>query len=164
MLLNDHIVLLPPVVEARVDLDSKSHLAADTEHPTDEPLAHPDGHEVLQLAHSHGSQEARDEDIRVREVELLDGADPERRRDAVPTAAVLVENRSEDARRVEARAAVPVDRAVGPDERDRAQVADDAVLGDRQVRRLRGEREIDGTEGASVYVRHRLRASAALVL
>ena len=158
MLLDDRLVRLTPVVEARVDLDPKGHLAADAEHPAYEPLARPDGHEVLELAHTDGSQETRDQNVRVREVELLDRADPERWRDAVATAAVLVEDRCEDARRVEARAAVPVDRPVGADERDGAQVADDSVLGDRQVRGLRGEREVDGAEGASVYVRQSLAA------
>ena len=33
----------------------------------------PDGHEVLDLAHALGCQEARDEDVRVGEVELLGG-------------------------------------------------------------------------------------------
>ena len=46
----------------------------------------PDGHEVLDLADARRGQEARDQDVRVREVELLDGADPERRRDAVAAA------------------------------------------------------------------------------
>ncbi len=46
---------------------------------------------------------------------------------------VGVQDRAEDARRVEARAAVPVDRPVGADERDRVQVADQPVLGDGQV-------------------------------
>jgi hypothetical protein len=48
---------------------------------------------------------------------------------------VGVEDRREDARRVEARAAIPVDRRVGADERDRVQVTDQAVLGDGQVAR-----------------------------
>src|SRR5205085_2080360 len=48
-----------------------------------------------------------------------------------------------------------IDRAVGSDERDRAQVADDAVLGDREIRLERGDREIDrARHGAEVYARH----------
>src|SRR5262249_48320798 len=48
-------------------------------------------------------------------------------------AAVAVEDPAEHARRVEARAAEPVDRSFGTDERDGAQVADDAVIGDGEV-------------------------------
>ncbi len=44
-----------------------------------------------------------------------------------------VEDRGKDAWRVEARTAVPVDGPVGTDERDRVQVANQTVLGDRQV-------------------------------
>jgi hypothetical protein len=45
---------------------------------------------------------------------------------------VGIEDRSEDARRVEARAAVPIDRPVGAHERNGVQVADQAVLSDGQ--------------------------------
>ena len=45
---------------------------------------------------------------------------------------------AEHAGRVEAAGAVPVDRALGADERRGVQVADDAVLGDRQVVVTRG--------------------------
>jgi hypothetical protein len=58
-------------------------------------------------------------------------------RDAEQAPAVGVEDRREDARRVEARAAVPVDRPVGADQRDGMQIADQAVLGDGQVARAR---------------------------
>jgi hypothetical protein len=50
---------------------------------------------------------------------------------------VGVEERREDARRVKAWVAVPVDRPVGADEGDGVQVADQAVLGDGQVARPR---------------------------
>ena len=51
--------------------------------------------------------------------------------------AVGVEDRPKHARRVEPRAAVPVDRPVGANERDGVQIPDQAVLGDRQVARPR---------------------------
>jgi hypothetical protein len=50
---------------------------------------------------------------------------------------VGVEDRAEDAPRVEARAAVPIDRPVGTHERNGVQVADQAVLSDGQVARPR---------------------------
>ena len=53
--------------------------------------------------------------------------------DAEAAALAIVEERGEDARRVEARQAEPVDGAVGADERDRAQVADDAVVLDARI-------------------------------
>src|SRR5215207_10877254 len=53
--------------------------------------------------------------------------------DGVVAALVLVEDRPEHARGVEVRAAVPVDRAVRADQRDRVKVSDQAVLGDREV-------------------------------
>ena len=83
-------------------------------------------------------EEARDEDVRVGEVELLRRPALGRRGDPVVAAALPVEDRAEDARRVEVRAAVPVDRAVGAHERRRVEVADDPVLGDREVARERG--------------------------
>jgi hypothetical protein len=58
-------------------------------------------------------------------------------RDAEQTPMVGVEDRAEDARRVEARAAVPIDLAVGAYERSGVRVADQAVLSDGQVARPR---------------------------
>ena len=92
-----------------------------------------DRHEVLDLADACRREETGDEDVRVREVELFRRPVVQRRSDPVEAAAVLVEDRAEHARRVEARAAVPVDPSVRADQRDAVQIADDAVLGDRQV-------------------------------
>src|SRR4029077_5413540 len=55
------------------------------------------------------------------------------RRDAEVATLVGVEDRGEDAGRVEVREAQPVDRAVHTDERGRVHVADNTVLLDRQV-------------------------------
>jgi hypothetical protein len=127
----------PRVVEARGDVDDEAHLLSHGEHPADHAvavrrLAGARGrHEVLHLAHSVGHQEAGDEDVGVGEVELLGGPAVAVRRDTEQAPAVGVEDRREDARRVEARAAVPVDRPLGADERDGVQVADQAVFGDR---------------------------------
>ena len=131
------------VVEARGDVDDEAHLPAHGEHPADHAVAvrrlaaARRGHEVLHLPHSVGHQEARDEDVGVGQVELLGAPAVAVGRDAEQAPAVGVEDRREDARRVEARAAVPVDRPVGADERDGVQVADQAVLGDGQVARPR---------------------------
>ena len=131
------------VVEARGDVDDEAHLPAHGEYPADHAVAvrrlaaARRGHEVLHLTHSVGHQEARDEDVGVGEVELLGAPAVAVGRDAEQAPAVGVEDRREDARRVEARAAVPVDRPVGADERDGVQVADQAVLGDGQVARPR---------------------------
>ena len=131
------------VVEARGDVDDEAHLPAHGEYPADHAVAvrrlagTRRGHEVLHLPHSVGHQEARDEDVGVGEVELLGAPAVAVGRDAEQAPVVGVEDRREDARRVEARAAVPVDRPVGADERDGVQVADQAVLGDGQVARPR---------------------------
>jgi hypothetical protein len=66
-----------------------------------------------------GRQEARDEDVGVGEVELLGVQAVAVGRDAEQPTAVGVEDRREDARRVEARAVVPVEA----DERGGVQVA-----------------------------------------
>ena len=66
--------------------------------------------------------------------DLADGFLPAARGEREGPSAFGIENRREDARRVEVRQAEPVDRPVRPDERHRVEVADDAVLGDRQVR------------------------------
>jgi hypothetical protein len=112
---------LATVVEARRALELEVHPAAHRHDATDEPLAVrapraglPDRHEVLHLANPVGGEEARDQHVAVREVHLL--RLPARRRgpQRKVTAAVGVEDRGEHARRVEIRAAVPVDRAVVP--------------------------------------------------
>ena len=132
------LVLLAPVVEPRLDLELELHRAADDDDAPEQPVpVHVrlvlDRHEVLHLAHAAVGEEARDQDVRVREVELLGvpavTGGPQREEAAL----VLVEDRAEHARRVERRAAVPVDRPVRADERDRVQVADQSVLGDREV-------------------------------
>ena len=161
--LADHrLVRLAPVVERRRALHAQAKRAPHAEHATDQAVPLPfgrtrlDRHEVLHLADAVGVEEARDQDVRVREVQLLvvapplairagDDASQHRclrahdldRCDAEEAAAVCVEQGGEDARRVEARAAVPVDRAVDGHQRDRVQITDDAVLGDRRVAHAR---------------------------
>jgi hypothetical protein len=117
------------VVEARSDVDDQAHPSAHGEHPADHAVAvrrvagARGGHEVLHLPDAVGHQEARDEDVRVREVELLGVPAVAFGRDAKQAAVVGVQDRRKDARRVKPRAAVPVDRPVGTDQRDGVQVA-----------------------------------------
>ena len=157
------------VVEARGDVDDEAHLPAHGEDPADHAVAvrrlagARRGHEVLHLPHSVGHQEARDEDVGVGEVELLGAPAVAVGRDAEQAPAVGVEDRREDARRVEARAAVPVDRPVGADERDGVQVADQAVLGDGQVARPRCATELHRTRPVATG-QHGRRAPSASVL
>src|ERR1700731_3805150 len=56
--------------------------------------------------------------------------------DLEETSFVLVENRGEDAWRIEVRQAAPVDRTVHAHQRDRVQVADDTVGLDRLIGHL----------------------------
>ena len=131
------LVLFAAVVEARHAFHLQAHLAADGHHAPDQPATlvrvAVDRHEVLDLDDSVGRHEARDQDVRVGKVELLGHTLGHDRCDPVVAALARVEDRGEDAGRIEPRQAVPVDRAVRTDERDGVQVADHAVLGDGQV-------------------------------
>src|SRR3954451_6867440 len=162
---------IPPVVEAGLDLDPEAQLTTNSDDAPDDPVPGDasrrlvDGHEVLHLAHARLGEEPRDEDVRVREVELLLGPTIGRRRDAVVAATFSVEDRAEDARRVEVGAAIPVDRPVRPHERHRVQIADDSVLGDREVPGERSGRRGGGLLLDACHVAHwdavmSLRASA----
>jgi hypothetical protein len=93
----------------------------------------PDRHEVLYLAHAVGSEEASDENVGVGEIELLRRPALIGRSQPIRAAAPSVENRGKDARRVKARAAIPVDRPVGPDKRNAVQVTDQPVIGDWEI-------------------------------
>ena len=134
---DDRLVLGPGVIEAGLALELEGHLAAHADHAAHQPTAvggvAVDGHEVLHLAHPVRRQEAGDEDVGIGEVELPGGVAVVCRRDPVVAALLGVEDGREHARRVEPLRAVPVDRAVGADQGDRVQVADDAVLLDREV-------------------------------
>jgi hypothetical protein len=91
-----------------------------------------DRHEVDHFADPLGAEEARQQHVAVGQVHLLvlglvEAGDLEE------ASFVLVENRGEDAWRVELRQAAPVDRTVHAHQRDRVQVADDAVGLDRLI-------------------------------
>ena len=158
------------VVEAGRDVHAEAHLPAHGKYPPDHAVAMRDlararhGHEVLHLPHAVRHQEARDQHVGVRKVELLRAPAVPVGRDTEQAAAVGVEERREDTRRVETRAAVPVDRSVRPDERDRVQIADQAVLSDRQVARPRCLPHGPGHEpvlSARIGIEHHQRASSS---
>ena len=133
-----HVVPAPRVVEARLDLHHEVRLAAHADHsPHERARSGADRHEVLDLQLALLRHEARDEHVGVGQVELL-SASAARRAERPVAAAAGVEKRAEHARRVDARRAVPVDRPLGAHQRDRVQVADHAVLGDREVAARRG--------------------------
>jgi len=124
------------VVKTRSDIDDETHLPAHGEYPPDQAVAvhrladtrH--RHEVLYFADPFGRQESRNEDVGVREIELLRTPAAALGRDAEQAPSVGVEDRREDTRRIEPRAAVPVDSPVRTDQRDGVQVTDQAMFGD----------------------------------
>jgi len=105
-------------------------------------------HEVDDLPDGLGAVEPGQQDVRLRQVELL-GPPAAAAGQGEVAALARVQERAEQRRGVEARGAVPVHRAVRADERHGAQVADDAVFLDRQVarrRRLAAVAVADGDE------------------
>ena len=134
---------LTPVVEPRPDVGLEVHLAPDAAHDASQAVVVGDHarllerHEVHHLGDALRRQEPRHEDGGVREVHLLGHAVVDGVEGEVATLP-LVEQRGEDARRIEAGAAEPVDGAVGGDERRCLQVADQAVIRDGWVVRHPG--------------------------
>src|SRR5262249_24903273 len=95
------------------------------------PFGPLDGHEVGHLAHAFPPHEPRDEHRRVGEVELSLGAVVALGGDLEVTAAVVVEQRCKDARRIEARAAEPIDGAVPGVARGRLDAPHHSLASDR---------------------------------
>src|SRR5829696_9173586 len=102
-----------------------------------------------------GAKEAGNQNVGIREVELLGRPVCSDRGDSSVAAALPVEDRPEQARRVETWAAVPVDRPLGAHERDRVEVADEAVFGYRQVVARIGGFRCPRNPGAKVGMSHR---------
>ncbi len=126
------------VVEGRLARDVELHVPADDGDAADDLVglarrAGPARHEVLDLADAVGREKARQEHVGVGPVELLARADGCARADAEATPSCVVEQRAEDARRVELREAHPVDRSIAAHQRDGAHVADDAIALDGVV-------------------------------
>src|SRR5579884_627241 len=139
MLMRLDRVVRATVVKAWRALELEAHLAAHRDDPAHQSLAvlaadclgH--RHEILNLAHTIRSQEASYQNIGVREVQLLRSPALIDWSEAVVAAAARVKNRREDTWGVNPRAAVPVDRAISPDQSDAMQIADQTVVGDRKI-------------------------------
>jgi hypothetical protein len=103
-------VVLAPVVDPRSDPEEEAHRPASAEHLTDEAMPFDvggvaaDRHEVLDLADAVQGEEEGDQDVRVREVNCVKRVQRSGASRKWPAGGV-VEDRSEDARRVEARRA-----------------------------------------------------------
>jgi hypothetical protein len=123
----------PAVVETGRDLDVERHLA--THAPEQSHNATPvgghlaaDRHEVIDLTDPGLTEEPGDQDGGVRQIHLLGIKGSRRRPDSKATALLVVEQRPEDAGRVESRSTEPVDRAVCRHERGSLQITDQAVV------------------------------------
>jgi hypothetical protein len=124
------------VVEGWQTLDAEVHLPPDDPHVTDEPVtfarAPHDRHEVKGLGQALGREEAGQEHVGVRQIELVTVGVLHRVQREMP-ALLVVEDRAEDARGVEGGQAQPIYGAVGTDERRRVEVPDDTVVFDGQI-------------------------------
>src|SRR5215208_4411094 len=124
------------VVEGWQALDAEVHLPPDDPHVTDEPVtlvrARHDRHEVKGLGQALGREEAGQEHVGVRQIELVAVGVLQRVQREMPTL-LVVEDRAEDARGVEGGQAQPVYSPVGTDERRRVEVPDDTVVFDWQI-------------------------------
>ncbi len=137
--LDPRLVLVARVVEPRPALHAELETAAYDANKTDQAVnavavrGRADGHEVDDLAHAVGRQEARDEHVGVGPVELLGRQSVAGRRDAEVAAFLVVEDRGKHAGRVEVGVTEPVDGPVLAHQRDGTHVADDAVVLDGLV-------------------------------
>jgi len=134
-----HLVGGPAVVERGVAGQLEGGPAAHREALPDQQVTRPAGgprlghHEVDDLADGFLPLEPGQQDVGVGQVQLLGPGVAGAAGEGEIAALAGVEQRAEERGGVEPRRAVPVDRAVSADERDRPQVADDAVLLDREV-------------------------------
>jgi hypothetical protein len=127
------------IVEARLAFDNERHLPPDHTHyshqpmPVGRPARLGDGHEVQQLPDSVWTHEPGQQDRALRQIELAGDVALVSRSDPEVAALLAVEQRREDARRVESRQAQPIDLALGTDQRCRMQVADQTMISDRRI-------------------------------
>ena len=138
------LMWLAAVVEPRSNVQSEGHLTAYAPQHANQPvpgrgnLRTGNRHEVDHFTDTRLGQKTRDEDGGVRIVELLPIEDIDRRSDPEVPALIIVQQRAEDAGRVEARGAEPVDSAVDADECRRLQISNETVIGDEWVRSTSG--------------------------
>jgi hypothetical protein len=121
-------VVITPIVETRLAIKPEPHRAAHDPHHPDQAVSVSgrgtgDRHEVDDLAHTVGTQEAGEQDRCSGKVQLLRHIAGALRDDLKVTALLPVEQGGEDAGRVETRSAEPVDRAVRRDQRRGLQIA-----------------------------------------
>src|SRR5215204_763478 len=124
------------VVESWPALDAEVHLSPDDPDVACEPVAlartRHGRHEIQGLSQSLRREKTGQEHVRIRQVELLAAGVLDRAQGKVP-ALLVVENGTEDARRVEGGQAHPVYSAIRTDERRRMEVPDDPVVFDGQI-------------------------------
>ncbi len=130
------------IVEGRKTLEAKSNVAGDGTHAPNNLVivgmvtpqtARLDGHEVDYLADPFITENTRDQDIGIGEIELL-ARSGSRGGDFEIAPFLIVEQRAEHARRIEMRKTTPIDRAVHADQCDRVEVSDHPVVFNRFVR------------------------------
>ena len=127
------------VVEGRVALHPKLEAAPDRLDPPDQLVlpARQSGkayrHEILNLPDAVWREKPRDQNVRVRPIELFGSAAFAYRSDLKAAAFPVIENGAEDTRGIEVGKAEPVDRAVHADQGRRSHIADDAVVLNRLI-------------------------------
>ena len=92
-----------------------------------------DRHEVGHLSDAVFREKTRDQDVGIREVELLGSHRIESRLNAEEPAFVRIKQGSKDSRRIELRKAKEINRSRHADQRNRSHVSDDAVVFNRLV-------------------------------
>jgi hypothetical protein len=124
------------VVKGGQTLDVQGHPATDGSDVTHQAVANAVAvmyrHEVQNLGDSLRREEAGEEHVRVREIQLLAATVALGLGLEIPTL-LVVQDRAEYAWRVEGGQAQPVDRPIRPDERRRMQIAYYPVVLDRKV-------------------------------
>src|SRR5262249_14578 len=129
---------LPRVVESRLAFEPEAHGPAHGPHNANDLVHLPaaahvlDRHEVDHFADTLGAKKARQQHVAVGQVHLLVLSLVEAR-DLEEASFALIENGGKNAWRVELRKATPVDRTIHAHQRDRVQVADDAIGLDRLI-------------------------------
>src|SRR5207247_2253646 len=90
-------------------------------------------HEVFQLGNSVRQQEARNQDVRGRPIELLVPHTIRVGRNSETATVLVIQDRSENTGRIKVWVAVPVDRAVHAYQGNCPHVTDDSVILDRLI-------------------------------
>jgi hypothetical protein len=126
-----------PVAKPGRDPCPERHNPPHAHHSPDQPVPPRlgragDRHKILDLADSALREETGDQHVGIREIELP-GLCRQRGGQLKTPTAVRVQNRSEKARGVERRAAMPVDGPVGSHQRHSVQITNQPMLRHRQV-------------------------------